>query len=257
MRPATLYGMFGREPLRPWHVGLLFPKTIRESLIALHQSGTVPYAEIPNLWQIQLGILRFWHRVFFRSETIGQCDDFPVRPTWRAKLLETRAFRFPFLMRERAIHPLDFSGLASSPERVVSHLMAAHHDGVQFIYDFELLRSRPEYLERVRDQSAAVVAGTHPRGEWLRDLVVYERYHENLLDEVSAFLRGEVRVTPEQENDPDILFSAYLRWCARQPSTPGETARLFLSGGYSIAGGLSEASVRERPSTKRVLRESL
>lgn len=219
---------------------LLFPRAIQRSLERVRASGIVAADEVPNLWQLQLCVLRMWHRVFTRPESIGMCTDFAPRRTWRARLFHARPLRFPFLLAERAVHPLDFSGLASSPERVVRHLLGAHHDGVQFHYDLELLTLDPARLLEVRDEARAIVDGTHPRGEYLRDLVVYERYHENLLVAVEAFLAGDLKVPPAQQDDPDIVFAAYLRWCARQPATATETWKAFREGRYSIDGGIVE-----------------
>ena len=221
---------------------LLFPRAIARSLERLRTRDLLAPADVPNLWQIQLGVLRMGHRVLFRSETIGQ-SAFPVRRTWRARLLERRLVRFPFLLRERAIHPLDFSGLASSPDRIHRHLLGAHHDGVQFLYDFQLLRMHDgdagATLEAVRADARAIVEGSHPRAGWLRDLAVYERYHESLLEAVEAFLDGSFEAGGDVRGDPDIDFLAYLRFCARQPSTPAATLRALRQGRYSVAAGLT------------------
>lgn len=219
-------------------LGLGWPRRISRNLDRVRESGLLQPHEVPNLWQIQLGVLRMWHRVLFRPETIGTSSDFPVRQTWRARLLEWRPLRFPFLMARKAIAPWDFSGLISSPERVRSHLLGAHHDGVQFVYDFELLSAHPGALDAVRREAEEVIAGTHPDAEWLRDLVVYERYHESLLEAVNAFTDGHLRVPEEQEDDPDIRFLAYARWCAKQPSTPAETVRALKEGRYTWDEGL-------------------
>ncbi len=227
----------------PLHaLGLLFPKTIARNLERLRTSGLVAEDEVPNLWQIQLGVLRMWHRVFYRPESIGMSKDFAARESWRARLLEKRPLRFPFLLRERAVHPLDFSGLASSIERIHRHLLGAHHDGVQFLYDLQLLRMHDgsdELLRALRDEAEAVVDGSHPRAEWLRDLVVYERYHENLLEAVESFLDGTFEASPEERANPDIDFIAYLRFCARQPKTPAATLQAFREGRYTIADGIA------------------
>ena len=224
---------------------LLFPRTIAAHLERVRASDLVAEEEVPNLWQIQLGVLRMWHRVLFRPETIGTCADFAPRRTLRARLLQLRPLRFPFLLRERAVHPLDFSGLASSPERIVRHLLGAHHDGVQFAYDLELLAVHPGFLEDALEEARAVVAGEHPRGEYLRDLVVYERYHENLVAALEAFLAGELEVPEAQREDPDILFSASPRWCARQPATPAETLAAWRAGRYTVADGVRSDTAAE------------
>jgi hypothetical protein len=212
---------------------LLSPERVCERLAAHERAGLVECA--PNPWQLTLGILRMWHRVIFRSDTIGTSRDLPVRSGARARLLAFRPLRFPFLVVERAIAPWDLTGLYSSPERVMRHLMGAHHDGAQFVYDLELLAAEPVWLERLRDEAKAVVEGTHPRGEWLRDLVVYERYHENLLEAVERALAGESTLSAEERRDPDLTLQGYLSWCARQPETPAETFRAWRARRFTLS----------------------
>ena len=221
-------------PALSWLV-LLAPRQVRRRLVEAGASGQV--RRTPTVWQVTLGVLRMWHRVLFRSETIGTCTDFSPRQTWRARLLRFRPLRAPFLLWERAIAPWDQTGLLSSTERVRRHLLGAHHDRVQFAYDFELLLLRPGALEGVRDEAAAVVDGTHPRATWLRDLTVFERYHEELLTAAQAVLDGAPLLSPAEQTDPDISFYGYLEWCAAQPATPSETWRLYASGHYRFPAG--------------------
>lgn len=216
-------------------LALLDPDAVAAGLERVRASGRV--SVVPNVWQVTLGVARMWHRVLFRSDSIGTCTDFPVRDTWRARLMKLRPLRFPFLLAERAVHPLDFSGLRSSEDRIVRHLLGAHHDGAAFVYDFELLASHPGALERVRAEARKVVEEDTPRSRWLRDLVVYERYHENLLEAVDAFLAGEPKCSPSEAANPDVTFPAYLAWCARQPATPEATWEALRAGRFSIADG--------------------
>jgi len=211
---------------------LLFPSRVAEGLARIERAGLAPVT--PNIWQITLGVLRMMHRLVFRSETIGTCKTKPVRRTWRARLLAFRPLRLPFLLWERAVAPLDFSGLMSSRERVIRHLLGAHHDALQFVYDLELLRLHPGALEELRDRARAVVDGTDPRAEWLRDLVVFEGYHESLLRTTEAALQGALEIDPETARDPDITFAAYLAWCAAQPKDPKETWAALRAGRYRI-----------------------
>lgn len=231
----------------PWYLRafLLFPETIGENLERVAASGMVE--RTPNRWQIGLGVLRMMHRVVVRPETIGTCSADPVRPTWRARLLDNRALRFPFLVAERAIAPLDFSGLASSPERVIRHLLGAHHDKMQFVYDLSLLSVHPGKLEELRERCRAVLEGDDPRSEWLRDLVVYEGYHERLLASVDAALADGLHLPADEENDPDVSFTGYLRWCAAQPETPEATRAAWKAGEYTIAHGWSIARIDDAP----------
>jgi hypothetical protein len=225
-----------------WHAHLILiqPARVARGLERAAASGLVE--EPPNLWQVSLGVLRMWHRLLFRSETVGTSRQAPVRGTWRARLLAPRPLRFPFLLAERAVAPLDFSGLASDEGRITRHLLGAHHDGRQFAYDLELLRCHPGALERVEEAARAIVEGRDPRASWLRDLVVFEGYHEALLAAVTAARRGELGLSSAEARDPDISFRAYLQWCAAQPATPAATWLALRAGEFSLATGLATAS---------------
>ena len=228
-------------------VALLFPDDVERGLERVRAAGLVP--DVPNIWQVTLGVVRMWHRVAFRSETVGTSTRFPVRPTLRARLLHLRPIRFPFLLRERAVAPLDFSGLMSSRERIIRHLLGAHHDGNQFVYDLSLLacHDRGEKNEALRElllRARAVVSGEDPRAEWLRDLVVFERYHEELVRAAEAALAGRLRIEEPDASNPDITFEAYLGWCARQPATPEATWAAKRSGRWTpTQGWLGSAQV--------------
>ncbi len=211
------------------------PSRIEANLARVAEAGLVP--EVPNLWQLELGILRMWHRVIFRPNSIGTSSTDPVRPNWRARLLLSRPLRFPFLVAERAIAPLDFSGLASSRERIIRHLLGAHHDRLQFVYDLELLSAHQGALEELLGRAREVTDHDTPRSRWLRDLVVYEGYHERLVAAVEGAIRDGVEIEGDEAADPDISFGAYLRWCAAQPATPEATWRAYRRGEYSIADG--------------------
>ena len=223
-----------------WHQRLLLvsPRRVQERLDQLH--GRVH--PLPNLWQLELGALRMWHRAMFRSETIGTCTDYAVRSTWRARLLQFRPLRFPFLLAEKAIAPWDMTGLWSSRERVIRHLLGAHHDGHQFIYDLQMLEPHPGALQELAERLDAVLEGRDPRAEWLRDLCVYERYHEDLAQGLRRFLEGERELSAEDARDPDISFYAYLAWCAAQPTTPEATWRALRAGRFQLEQGLSPAA---------------
>ena len=224
-------------PSTPWHqrLVLLAPARIQAALDRIAARQVVP--QVPNLWQLELGVLRMWHRILFRPETIGTCTRFSPRRSWRARLLSFRPLRGPFLLIEAAIAPWDNSGLLSGTRRIRKHLMCAHHDGVQFAYDFELLLQTPGELEAVRDEARSVVDGSHPRAAWLRDLCVYERYHEELLEAVERFLAGDSFMSPEARADPDISFRAFLTWCAAQPDTPASWRALRRAGQYRFPAG--------------------
>ena len=190
---------------------------------------------VPNLWQIELGVLRMWHRILFRPETIGTSQTHPVRAGWRARLLETKPIRFPFLLWEGSVAPWDLSGLLSRPERLIRHMLGTHHDGHQFVYDLQMLAMHPGQTDELLDQARAVVEERDPkRAAWLRDLVVYESYHETLLRVVERAVQEGVTLPPDEAADPDISFLAYLRWCAAQPPTPREAWRAWRAGALDL-----------------------
>lgn len=225
----------------PYYVLLVQPARVEAGLARLRASGRVP--QVPTLWQIALGVLRMHHRLLFRSETVGTSAA-PVRRTWRARLLSLRPLRFPFLLREHAIAPLDLSGLSSDPARVHAHLLGAHHDGNQFAYDLEMLSlgaDGPRWLERVRDSARGVASEDTRHARWLRDLCVHQGYHESLLAAVERAIAGDLGLSPSEQDDPDISFSAYLAWCARQPATPAETYAAIAAGRYHPDRGLVAA----------------
>jgi hypothetical protein len=222
----------------PWYSYplLLAPRAIARNLDRVRDAGLVD--EVPNLWQLSLGVLRMWHRIAFRPETIGTCAGHDVRPTLRARLLQYRPLRFPFLLRERAVAPWDLTGLASSPDRLLRHMLGAHHDGVQFVYDMQILQCYPGKLADLQRAAREVAAEDTPRARWLRDLAVYESYHDNLREFVDRAVERGIELSDEDARDPDISFFAYLDWCARQPATPAQTWRALRAGRYDFGEGL-------------------
>ena len=221
-----------------WHayVLLLRPRRILAKLEKVRASG-MPVSPLPNLWQLELGVLRMWHRILFRSETVGTSPAGRVRPTLRARLLHWRPLRFPFLVAERAVAPLDSTGMVSSRERVIRHLLGAHHDGNQFVFDLELLHSEPGALEELARRVAALNGphATTRRAQWLRDLTVFEGYHESLERAVQDTLAHGLPLSPAEAANADISFRGYLAWCARQPATPAATLAAWRRGSFSFA----------------------
>ncbi len=208
------------------------PDRIQRRLDQIREAGIVRAP--PNLWQIFLGVLYMWSRLLHRTDTVGTSSR-PVRRTWRARLLAHRALRLPVLIAGRYVAPLDFSGLAAAPERIIRHLLGAHHDGAQCVYDLELLSLHSGALEALRDELRAVVAGRSRRARWLQDLVVFEGYHLELLERVEAVLAGAPIVTEAEATDPDLSLRGYLSWCARQPASPAETWAALRRGQLTFA----------------------
>lgn len=228
-----------------WHQRLLlvYPDRVQQRLDALEALGVQP---IPNLWQLELGVVRMWHRTLFRSDTIGTCTAHAVRPTLRARLMKWRALRFPFLVKEKAIAPWDMSGLAQDADRMIGHLLTAHHDATQFVYDLQILRATPGALQRLRTRLDGLLDGSDPKGAWYRDLCVYEDYHEALSAGLDRILSGDDELDPADADDADVSFYAYLRWCAAQPATPDATWRALRAGRYHPQHGLDAAPIDEQ-----------
>lgn len=212
-------------------VFLLRPRRVLDHLDQLRASGR--HAAVPTPWQLSLGVLRMWVRLVTRPETIGTSAA-AVRPTLRARVLAWRPLRFPFLVAERAIAPLDFSGLSSSTARIIKHLLGAHHDGTQALYDLEILASRPGALEELRAALAEIVERDTPRSRWLQDLTVFEGYHAHLLALVDDARAGRFDYDADDARDPDVSFSAYLAWCAAQPPTPAATLASLRAGALDL-----------------------
>jgi len=219
-----------------YRIFLVDPELVLWHLDELYARGRIDSK--PNLWQMSMGIFYMFHRLMFRSETVG-VDDAPVRGTWRARLFRHRLARFPFLVWEKAIDPLDFTGLAGRPERKLPHLLGAYHPGENAIYDLECLSWNDEALRKLRTLVAEVVEGKSRRAEFLRDLTVYEGYHERLLGLVDRALAGDYSPREGEEDHPDRTLRGFIRWCAAQPETPEETFSAFLRG--QIRFGPAEA----------------
>ncbi len=229
------------------HLVLLSPRRIEAHLREIAASHRFP--QVPNTWQLTLGVIRMWHRLAFRSETVGLCVSHRPRRNSRARLFQYRPMRFPFLLYEGAVTPLDLTGLISPPSTVIKHLLGTHHDGKQFAYDLEMLACHPGQLEELSRQVDHIVEHDDRRSRWLRDLTVYENYHERLRAAVERALTDDFGLTPAEAANPDISFGGYLAWCATQPATAGATLALARAGHYSWSEGRTDLPT-SRPSVQ-------
>lgn len=231
-----------RAPSKPdaaWYVRaiLVRPARIRANLARVCDTyGLAP----PNEWQLCLGVLRLWHRVVFRSGTVGTSHAGTVRRTWRARALAWRALRLPFLLGEGAVVPLDFTGLGSSPERLIRHLLGAHHDDNQFVYDLEVLGGYGR-LDQLHAAVSQLIERDDQRSRWLRDLAVFDGYHESLRTAVERALSEGPAMSTAEAVDPDISLRAYLTWCAQQPTTPRATVAAWREGAFRFDSPLEVA----------------
>jgi hypothetical protein len=223
----------------PWYVHALLidPDRVMANVARMRAANVVDHA--PNAWQMSLAVLRLWHRVLFRTETVGTSRD-PVHPTLRAKLLHGRALRLPCLLASRAVIPFDFTGLRSAPSRIVDHLLGAHHDENQFVFDLEILVGHGA-LDELRVRVAKILDGSDPRARWLRDLTVHAGYHERL---AAAAARGPT-MTSDEARDPDKTLRGLIAWCAMQPTTPSATLAAWREGRFRIASPIPASPTRD------------
>ena len=184
----------------------------------------------PNLWQVTMGVAYMLHRMTFRPETIGVDDDSPVRDTWRARLLHHRAFRFPFLVWNKAIYPLDLTGLSGTMQEKHLHLVGAYHPGDNALYDLECMACDPASLVKLRADVVEILGTPSARARFLKDLTVYQGYHERLLHLIDRAMAGDFAPAPGKEDHPDTTLRGFLRWCAAQPETPEATFNAALQG---------------------------
>lgn len=221
-------------PRYPWYVRALLvdPERVMQNLERMRERGVVDASPTP--WQVSLAVLRLWHRVVFRTETVGTSSA-PVRDSLRARLLEGRALRLPALLASRAVIPFDFTGLRSPPERLIDHLLGAHHDRNQFVFDLELLAGHGA-LDVLAERVSAILADRDPRAGWLRDLTVYTGYHESLAAAVAHARASGPAMTDAEASDPDLTLRGLIAWCARQPATPAETLAAWRAGTFRIDG---------------------
>ncbi len=205
---------------------LIDPARVQANAARAHQAGMIDAT--PTTWQLSLIVLRLWHRVLFRTDTVGMSSARPVRPSLRARLLRHRAVRLPCLLAERAVAPLDFTGLLSPPDRLIRHLLGAYHDQNQFVFDLEILSLYPGKLEELAGEVAALLDQDSARSRWLRDLTVYDGYHETLRAAAERAAADGVALHPAEADDPDLTLTGALRWALRQPATPGASMRAWL-----------------------------
>jgi len=219
--PVSLYTLSVPTPIPLFYRLLLRrPDRVLWHLDKLHDAGLIDAR--PNLWQVSMGVFYMVHRALFRPETIGIGKE-NVRPTLRARLLRFRPLRAPFMLWQRALDPIDLTGLAGSVERKLSHLVGAYHPGENALYDLECIGWDRDSIERLRDDVQRIIDATSGREAFLKDLTVYEGYHERLLSLVDRVLAGDFAPKNGNPEHPDTTLRAFVRWCASQPDSPEAT----------------------------------
>lgn len=209
-----------------WYLLLWSPARLDRRLDQLVLDGVI--ARRPNRWQMWLGVVYMWVRVMKRPETIGLSDGAPVRDTPGARRMDQRIYRIPAILRARAVNPLDQIGVGSSREHVIRHVLGAYHPGDNLLYDLAILDTEPGAVLELRTRAQAIVDGSAPDATALRDLCVYEGYHEKLLATVARWM-DEGR-SDQHQIHPDTTLPAFLAWCAAQPASPAATAAAWRDG---------------------------
>ena len=218
-----------------YHLLHFRPHRMAARVDALYEAGTIDVR--PNLWQLWLGVLYMWHRATFRPETIG-LSSAPIRPNARARAFQWRPARAPFLFDVLGlsggprVNPLDHTGLGSSVDHVIRHLLGAHHDADDYHFDLALIAHEDGVLTGLRDRVARIVDGSDDDAAFLKDLCVYEGYHESLLHGIDAWIAGELDL---DGTDPDATLMGLMRWCAAQPPTLRETLKKARRDGLDFS----------------------
>lgn len=213
---------------------LIRPARVQAALQRAERAGLVAHA--PNLWQVSLGVLRMLHRTATRPESIGLSRDRAPLRTLAARLLRFRPLRAPLVIGIGAVTPWDLSGLVSSPETLIRHLVGTHHDRHQFAYDLQILALTEGGLERLGQEARTTRDGHDFRARLFRALCVFEGYHEALVTAAEHARRGDFLLDAAERADPDISFEAYLAWCRAQPETPAATLAALRDGSFRIDG---------------------
>lgn len=135
----------------------------------------------------------------------------------------TRGIHFGFHQLLRILDDpssmIDPVGLLSSRDTIIGHVMQVVH--LNPVYDLQLLEMFEDGLEQMEQQTAQMVAGTHPRQESIGAIVEDPEYHRRLLEYVQAFRRD--RSTPHLVRpDGGIRADERFRAAERQFATlPG------------------------------------
>lgn len=220
-------GQDGEDTIDPiYHLLLHNPKLLQKNLRLLKERGHI--REIPTLWQVFQGMAQQWWYTVNNLETLGHDFENPIRDSIGAKLLQPHAMRFLPLMIEGAINPADRTGLALTPERKMRHILGTHHPPETVIYDLQLLDCYPGALDTLRAKLVAIIEGDDFKSRWLKDLVVYEGYHESILPTVDRAIAGDFSVSLPPRPGDDFTVGSFAERCLACPPKPDGTIREAL-----------------------------
>ncbi len=217
----------------PWVYYLLLhnPRLLQKNLGLLKERGHIQ--EIPTLWQVVQGISHMWRFTVANVDAIGTSQEAPVRDNPRAHLLKNQFIRFFALMAEGSINPLDRTGLALTPKRKMRLVLVTFHATGEMaqtvIYDLQLLDCYPGALKTLGQRLEKLLKQPDARDEWIKDMAVYEGYHEDLVPVVKRCLKGDFVVhVPTQREGDDYTVTSFVERCLGFPPTPAETLEKLL-----------------------------
>jgi hypothetical protein len=204
----------------------VIPGEARRRLERLHALGHVE--EIPTRIQRFVGAVDM-----FRFFIVPAANDYYRR----------RGFSFWFHQLLRFLDDpasmIDPTGLRAHRDAIIGHVMQVVHANP--VYDLQLLEAIPGGIDELERQVAAMVAGTHPRGESILAVCEDPDYHFRLLDYVRRWRRDPDGPPPMvRENIPGNpalalaertfgTMPAAMRYFRRMPSTPWGAARHLLT----------------------------
>ncbi len=194
-------------------------------LARLHALGAIDQA--PSRVQLVVGsldMLRFWITPASADYYAQKGIDFTFHQILRV-LDDPRSM-------------IDPVGFFSDRDTIIGHLLQVVHANP--CYDLQLLEAYERGLEELESQTAAMIAGTHPRARSIGAIVEDPDYHARLLAYVRAFRKDRDALAPVRENVAGNeafhalertfgTLPAAMRYFCRLPKTPWAAARHLVT----------------------------
>ncbi len=205
---------------------------VRDRIARLHALGVIDV--VPSTLQLAVGAIDMV-RFFISPAAADYYRDRGI------------SFGFHQLLRfcDDPASMTDPVGLLSEADVIIGHLLQVVHANP--LYDLQLLSMHDGGLDALAAQTAAMIAGHHPRQASIGAIVEEPDYHARLLDYCRAFQRDPRARPPRRSNvehNPALLaldrifgsLDGAMRYFATMPTTLGPalvhlaTARPPLSG---------------------------
>ena len=166
---------------------------------------------LPSPWQIKVGCLAMLPVTLSESER--------ERERSRSTLMGQVPIRVPLQILYNPRQILPDTGLTHRPEQLVRHVLSVYHEDAFLGYDLQLLQSHPRGLALLREEAAKVVEGKTLWAPYLRQLVGWPGYHEELIRLADAAERFEY----PDPLDVDPRFASlvgFSEFCCSMPDWP-------------------------------------